>query len=76
MTPKRAVAWTAEAGLIAAVARIGRAEQAEIARIDAVFHQRLDAEYGVDEEAWPGSARYAYVSTVAAIHHQHQRKAA
>lgn len=76
MTPKRAVAWTVEAGLIEAVARISRAERAQLEAADARFHRCLDTQYGVDEKAWPGGARYAYQSTVAAIHHQHQREVA
>lgn len=76
MTPQRAVAWTAAAGLIKAPAHISPAETAEIKRIDGVFHQRLDADFGTDEHAWPWSARYAYRSTVAAIHQQHQKETA
>lgn len=76
MTPQRAVALAAEAGLIAPVARLGRAETAEIERINSVFHRRLDADFGTDEHAWPWGAQYAYASTVAAIHQQHQKEAA
>jgi hypothetical protein len=76
MSPQRAVAWTVEAGLIRPVTRITRAERAQIRRADARFHRYLDTQYGADEKAWPWSSRYAYVSTVAAIHNQHQRRAA
>jgi hypothetical protein len=76
MTPQQGVALAAEAGLIEPVARLSRAEQAQIERADRRFHRCLDSHYGADENAWPGGARYAYVSTVAAIHNQHQRRAA
>jgi hypothetical protein len=76
MTPQQGVALAAEAGLIEVVASLTPAETAEIERAGARFHRCLDSHYGADETAWPGGARYAYVSTVAAIHNQHQRRAA